>query len=84
MDGKFLLSYVLEAMGNATQHPNEIKIDEANKLIKIVEPRVITDKKGKVIKETYKTIETYQYGNGTITEIKQPAVKKTTTTKKKK
>lgn len=76
LDGKFLLSYVLEAMGNATQHPNEIKIDEANKLIKIVEPRVITDKKGKVIKETYKTIETYQYGNGTITEIKQPVATK--------
>ena len=52
----------------------ELKIDKANKIIK----SIYYDDNGK------KKIRTYQYGNGTITEIKQPAVKKTTTTKKKK
>ena len=85
LDGKFMLSYVTAFIsGGKEQESNEMQIDQANKLIKIVEPHVTTDKKGKVIKTTYKTVATYQYGNGTITEIKQPAVKKTTTTKKKK
>lgn len=51
----------------------ELKINKTNKTIKLR-----TDD-GNGVKT-----RTYQYGNGTITEIKQPAVKKTTTTKKKK
>lgn len=77
LNGDFLLSYITQFVSAGQQQESyEMKIDEANKLIKIVEPKIITDKKGKVIKETYKTITTYQYGNGTITEIKQPVATK--------
>lgn len=83
LDGKLLLTYIKESYQSGEfQGYSEMKIDETNKLIKIVEPHITTDKKGKVIKETYKTIETYKYGNGTITEIKQPAATAKTTKKK--
>lgn len=77
LDGDFLLSYITQFVSAGQQQESyEMKIDETNKLIKIVEPKIIADKKGKVIKETYKTITTYQYGNGTITEMKISTPKK--------
>ena len=83
LNGDFLLSYITNFMSaGQLQESNEMKIDEVNKLIKIVEPRITTDKKGKVKKTTYKTVQTYQYGNGTIREIKQPTTVKKPAEKK--
>ena len=68
--------------GNGGSKDTKMEIDKINKIIKLVSnEKEYVKRKLKVIKET----KTYQYGNGTITEIKQPATVKPTvkTTKKK-
>lgn len=68
--------------GYCTDYKTEI--DRTNKTFKLIHSEENYNIKGKRIKSKKETVATYQYGNGTITEIKKPAVKKLTITKKKK
>ena len=67
--------------GYCTDYKTEI--DRTNKTFKLIHNEENYNIKGKLIKSKKQIVATYQYGNGTITEIKQPVKTKTTTTKKK-
>jgi len=88
MNGKVVIEYDDHNSGGHNpddyeESETKMDIDKTNKIIKLVSTNQ-RYKKEKLIKTTKQIVATYQYGNGTITEIKKPAVKKTTTTKKKK
>lgn len=91
LDSKYLFGYQSSSdwsnfdTGGYATYETEMKIDSVNKTIKLIESSGSFNKKGKLIKSTKETIGTYKYGNGTIIEIPtpKPAVKKTTTKKKK-
>lgn len=80
LDGKLLVNYQSSSdwsnfeTGGYTTSETEMKIDNINKTIKLIESNASYNKKGKLIKSTKETIATYQYGNGNITEIKQSVI----------
>ena len=92
LSGELLFSYrsngfwggAGERYAENSSSETEMKIDKVNKTITLIENSFYTTKKGS--KKTKETVGTYQYGNGTITEIPTPkpaiAIQKTTAVKK--
>jgi len=86
LDGKNLVGYETSTNlgrtdGGYSMSDTEMKIDKENKIFKIINFFNRYNSKGKLV-ESKKDYSSYQYGNGTITEINQSVIIKPAATKK--